>query len=100
MQREAGRLQRLIDDLFVLSRAEAGCLTLEIVPTDVDALLARCSDAVANAAWRTGKVEVVVDSVPDLPRALAEEGRLEQAVRNLLSNAIRHTPARRHHRLR
>jgi signal transduction histidine kinase len=92
VEREAIRLQRLIDDLFVLSRAEAGRLPLEIKPTDVGALLSRCADAVADAAWRTGKVEVVVVPAPDLPPALADEGRLEQSVRNLLSNAIRHTP--------
>lgn len=92
MEREAIRLQRLIDDLFVLSRAEAGRLSLEIRPTDVGALLSRCADAVSGAAWRNGKVEVVAEYAPDLPPALADEVRLEQSVRNLLSNAVRHTP--------
>lgn len=92
MEREAVRLQRLIDDLFVLSRTEAGQLPLEIGPTDVDALLGRCSAAVADSAWRTGKVEVVVEFAPDLPPVSADEGRLEQVVRNLLQNAVRHTP--------
>lgn len=92
MGREAIRLQRLIDDLFTLSRAEAGRLSLEIRPTDTAALLSRCAAAVSEGAWRTGKVEVIQDSEANLPPALADEGRLEQAVRNLLSNAVRHTP--------
>ena len=92
VERETVRLQRLIDDLFVLSRTEAGQLPLQIGPTDVNALLSRCATAVSGPAWRTGKVEVVFDPVPNLPAALADGGRLEQAVRNLLSNAVRHTP--------
>lgn len=95
MGREVIRLQRLIDDLFTLSRAEVGRLSLEIRPTDAAALLARCAEAASEGAWRTGKVEVIQeteDAGASLPPALADEGRLEQAVRNLLSNAVRHTP--------
>ena len=92
MGREVVRLQRLIDDLFVLSRTETGNLPLEIKPTDVAALLARCAEAASESAWRTGRVEVIHTAEEDLPPALADEGRLEQSVRNLLSNAVRHTP--------
>ena len=92
MGREAVRLQRLIDDLFVLSRAEAGRLSLEVRPTDTVALLARCAEAVYESAWRIGRVEVIQDAEENLPPVLADEGRLEQVVRNLLSNAVRHTP--------
>ena len=91
-EREAVRLQRLIDDLFTLSRAETGRLPLEVQPTDAAALLARCAEAVSEGAWRTGRVEVVRDVPVDLPPISADEGRLEQAVRNLLQNAVRHTP--------
>lgn len=92
MSREVVRLQRLIDDLFVLSRAETGRLPLENRPTDVSALLARCAEAVSESAWRTGRVEVIQNADANLPPALVDEGRLEQTVRNLLSNAVRHTP--------
>lgn len=92
MDREVSRLGRLIDDLFVLSRAEADSLALEIRPADVAPILERCAGAASGEAWRRGKVEVVCD-VPDrLPPVLADGGRLEQAVRNLLQNAVRHTP--------
>ena len=92
MGREVIRLQRIIDDLFVLSRTETGNLPLEIQPTDVAALLARCAGVVSDGAWRAGRVEVIQDVEANLPPALADEGRLEQVVRNLLSNAVRHTP--------
>lgn len=92
MGREVIRLQSLIDDLFTLSRAEAGRLSLEIRPTDMAPLLSRCATAVSEGAWRTGKVEMIQDSDENLTQVLADEGRLEQVVRNLLSNAVRHTP--------
>lgn len=92
MAREVVRLQRLIDDLFILSRAEAGQLPLDLQPTDIAALVSRCAAAVSESAWRTARVEVIVEVEPRLPPALADAGRLEQAVRNLLSNAVRHTP--------
>lgn len=92
MGREMGRLGRLIDDLFVLSRAEAGSLDLEIRPTGVAPLLSRCAGAASGNAWRKGKVEVVCEAPAGLPHVLADGGRLEQAVRNLIQNAVRHTP--------
>ena len=92
VERETVRLQRLIDDLFVLSRAESGKLSLQTSPTDVPALLSRCVEAVSGPAWTNGRVEVVLTETADPPLVLADEGRLEQVVRNLLANAVRHTP--------
>jgi signal transduction histidine kinase len=91
MEREAIRLQTLIDDLFTLARADVARLELRRAPVDVGTL-ARCSvDAVAPLAWQSGKVEVVARVAPDLPPALVDIGRLEQVLRNLLQNAVRHT---------
>jgi signal transduction histidine kinase len=92
MAGEVVRLQRLIDDLFVLTRTEAGNLPLSIEPTDVARVVSTSVVAVAEQAWRTGRVEVIEDIKPGIPLALADAGRLEQVIRNLLSNAVRHTP--------
>jgi signal transduction histidine kinase len=92
MEREMVRLGRLIDDLFTLARAEVGALTVTRSPVDVAALLARSAAALAPGAWERGRVEVLTELPPDLPLALADEGRLEQVIGNLLHNAIRHTP--------
>ncbi|HEX2033678.1 MAG TPA: ATP-binding protein [Chloroflexota bacterium] len=89
---EAERLQRLIEDLFDLSRAEVGRLTLNLAPTDVGAVLDRSARAAAPMAWERGRVEVLAEVPPDLPPARADAGRLEQVVRNLVANAVRHTP--------
>jgi signal transduction histidine kinase len=92
MAGETERLQGLIEDLFALSRAEVGRLPLDIGPTDVGALLRRSAAAAARLAWERGRVEVLAEVPPALPAARADAGRLEQAVRNLVANAVRHTP--------
>jgi signal transduction histidine kinase len=92
MERETIRLQRLLDDLFTLSRAEVGQLPLTLAPTDLGVTLRRSIEAAAPSAWESGKVELIADIPANLPCALVDEGRLEQIVRNLLRNAIRHTP--------
>ena len=61
-------------------------------PTDIGALLRRVAAAVAPLAWERGRVEVLAEAPPDLPPALADPDRLEQVVRNLVANAVRHTP--------
>jgi signal transduction histidine kinase len=92
MHGEAVRLQRLIDDLFALSRAEVGSLTLRTRETDVARLLQRCVAATAPGAWRTHRVEVLYESTPDLPPLAIDADRLEQIVFNLIDNAVRHSP--------
>ena len=92
IQRETLRLQGLIDDLFALSRAEVDQLALKCVPMDAAALIARVVETVAPLAWRVNRVEVITDTPAWLPPVLADESRLEQALRNLIHNSLRHTP--------
>ncbi|MBP7689574.1 MAG: HAMP domain-containing protein [Thermoflexales bacterium] len=91
MDREADRLQTLIDDLFTLARAEVGQLTLVCQPIDLGALAARVVETVAPLAWQTSRVQVAAE-VQSGVRAMADEGRLEQVLRNLIHNSLRHTP--------
>jgi signal transduction histidine kinase len=92
VEREVARLQRLIEDLFTLSRAEVGRLELRPEPTDAGAVVRRLVATTAPLAWRRRRVEVLADVAPDLPPAHADAQRLEQIVSNLLGNAVRHTP--------
>lgn len=92
MTREAERVQRLIDDLFALSRAEIDRLPMAVIPADVGPLLQRIAEATSPLAWQRGKVEVLARFPEDLPKALVDPARLEQAIRNLVTNAVRHTP--------
>ncbi|MBN1979219.1 MAG: HAMP domain-containing protein [Anaerolineae bacterium] len=92
MEGEVLRLQRLIDDLFTLSRLEVEQLTMTCRPTDVAPVVQRIVDAVAPLAWSSGRVEVVAELPDELPQACVDEARLEQILANLLRNGVRHTP--------
>jgi two-component system sensor histidine kinase BaeS len=87
---EALLLQHVIDDLQDLSAADAGELTLHPQPVDLADLLPAVADAFAASADRAG-VALAVRA----PHALvtADPIRLRQAVGNLITNALRHTPA-------
>jgi len=91
MDRELNRLQRLIDDLFTLSRAEVRQLELRPAPTDTGALVKRLVDTMAPLAWSQRRVQVIAEVAPDLPLANVDAERFEQMVSNLLGNAVRHT---------
>ncbi len=92
MLHETQRLQSLIDDLFTLARAEVGRLDLRCEPTDIGALARNAVETVGPLAWRDGRVEVVARVSPGLPDAQIDATRVEQALHNLLRNALRHTP--------
>lgn len=92
MHGEALRLQRLIDDLFALSRAEVGALTFHPQSCDVTATLKGCAEAASPATWRAQRVEIVVESAASLPPIMVDPERLEQILFNLINNAVRHSP--------
>ncbi len=88
---ETRHLARLIEDLRVLSQAEAGQLPMHWEEVDIAELLAdvvTSFEGQAEAAGLTLRAETAVD----LPPIRADYGRLDQILSNLLANAIRHTP--------
>lgn len=89
---EITRLQTLIDDLFTLSKAEVNQLSLELTAVDLLSLIAQSVTATAGLAWQSRRVQVRADLPPQLPFVQADASRVEQVLRNLLTNGIRHTP--------
>jgi two-component system, OmpR family, sensor histidine kinase BaeS len=89
---EANQLQRLIDDLRLLSLADAGELSLYPQSTDPDALLRTVATSFAQQAEQQ-HVTMNVQSTTGLPKLLVDQGRLIQVLGNLVSNALRYTPA-------
>jgi two-component system sensor histidine kinase BaeS len=88
---EVLRLERLVDDLFALSRAQLGRLEIRKEPVDLDevtAALARAVQPLADA----NQVTLLRNARRGLPPALADRARLQQAALNLLQNALRYTP--------
>lgn len=88
---DLARLSRLVDDLQELALAEAGRLTYVIQPLDIAALA--WNEAQRATALAKPGVEVRTSNPPDPVIIEGDEGRLSQVMRNLLSNALRHTSA-------
>ena len=88
---EGERIERLVKDLLDLARFEAGGISLSLENVDVDEIFDRVSERHAQAAHEK---EVTIDIEPhdDDIRLVGDPHRLEQAVQNLASNALRHTP--------
>lgn len=87
---EARQLQHIIDDLRDLAAADAGTLRLHPEPVYVRDLLGQVASSHRAPADASG-VRLGVRAVRD-PVLEADPVRLRQAVTNLVSNAIRHTP--------
>jgi signal transduction histidine kinase len=93
-------LTRLVDDLRTLALADAGQLSLEIVPTDLPRLIRRVVDRFTPQADIHGiRIEASIIDEPhrdsgisNLSQIPLDAGRVEQILGNILSNALRHTP--------
>ena len=87
IRRNAERLLRLVGDLLMLSRAEAGALSLDTDDVSVPELLDETVRAAsASAAERGIRIECSVQGGPPLR---ADQLRLQQVFDNLLSNAVK-----------
>ena len=91
MRDQIDRLARLATDLLDLSRLDAGQLEVEIGQFDLAASGRLVADEFRAVAESTGH-ELVVEAEAPVP-ALGDDLRVQQIVRALVENAIRHTPA-------
>jgi signal transduction histidine kinase len=90
VERNSGRLLRLVGDLLFVAQADAGRLTLERAKVDVAALAADCVEAARPVAdQRSIELQLAVEPVPAL---VGDRGRLAQVLDNLVSNALKFTP--------
>ncbi|HFD40599.1 MAG TPA: sensor histidine kinase, partial [Anaerolineae bacterium] len=88
---ETRLLGRLVDDLRELALADAGQLRLDIRPIQVADTIRSTVEGLSLAA-EAQEVKLAVDLPDSLPRVQADADRLAQVLRNLLVNALRHTP--------
>ncbi|MBI1758674.1 MAG: sensor histidine kinase [Actinobacteria bacterium] len=90
IRRETDRLAGMVDDLFELSRIHAGALELHLDQVSLGDLI---SDAVASVAPSAAAKRVQLRAEPShWPTVLGSDTELGRVVRNLLANAVRHTP--------
>jgi signal transduction histidine kinase len=91
IRREADRLSAMIDDLFELARIHAGALRLSRRLVGLDDLVAEALASTEPLARAKG-VRLRGSSVRGLP-VLVDADEFGRALRNLVTNAIRHTPS-------
>lgn len=86
------RLTRLAEDLASVTRAQAGQLSLALVPIAADALIDR---AVAAGSARASERGVRLGALPasGLPPVFVDPERIAQVLDNLIANALVHSDA-------
>ncbi len=85
------RLTRMVEDMLVLARADAGGYPLTLRPLYLDDLVAECVRAVSVIATR--RDVTIVTRIEQDVSMIGDDGLLRRLTMNLLDNAVRYTPA-------
>ncbi|HZT96816.1 MAG TPA: ATP-binding protein [Chloroflexota bacterium] len=88
---EALHLQGVVDDLLLLARADAGRLPMNVELIELDEVCRQAVGAMAPLAWEKG-VQLDLQLPPWPILVTGDDMRLRQVLRNLIDNALRHTP--------
>lgn len=95
---ESERMARIVTDLLTLSRLDYGRMDLRMTRFKLADMLRNVANAMKLTAEDSGH-ELLVDTPDKLPELMGDRERLEQVVVNILSNAVKYTPAGGHIRL-
>ncbi|MBN4002287.1 HAMP domain-containing sensor histidine kinase [Nostoc sp. LPT] len=90
LAKETRRLERLVNDLQELSKAEAGYLPINIQRVNLHPLLESLVEKFSDQLLEDGPV-LLLQCPSVLPPVLADIDRTEQVLVNLLGNAVRYT---------
>ena len=93
MKRHSNRLDLLAEDLLILAQLESANPNLQLDDVDLSSffgeLIRDWEKKLANK-----QLNVTVDVAPDLPTIRADRGRLQEALYNLLDNAVKYSRER------
>jgi len=90
--RETRRLERIVKDLLDLARYEHGGVVLQRRVFDIGRLFQNVAGRHEREAQKKA-VAVRIDVDPQADQVVADPDRIEQAIENLVGNALRHTPS-------
>jgi len=88
IDRQSGRLARLVEDLLFISRIEAGAVRLAAEEVDVRRFLKE----VVESQTLEGRSRLWLDVGEDVGTAFLDPQRVEQVIRNLIDNALKFSP--------
>ena len=92
IDRETRRLERIVKDLLDLARYEHGGVVLQQRLFDIERLFQNVAGRHEREAQARGvSIRIQVDPLAD--QVIADPDRIEQAIENLVANALRHTPS-------
>ena len=89
INKDAQRLNRMINDMLDLDRIEAGRLTLRMESVDINTVLQEAVER-ARASSEHHTINVDLDSTG--PAAHCDADRVAQIIANLLTNAVKYSP--------
>jgi PAS domain S-box-containing protein len=89
---EAERLTGIVDALLNVARLDSGTLQVDLVPTDIGALLEEAVSEDSAPALTNGH-RFVVDLDENVPAVRADPDKLRQVVGQLVENAVKYSPA-------
>ncbi len=89
INKDAHRLNRMIDEVLDIERLESGRITLNLEPADLSEILREAAARAAAAGAARHRVEL---ELAEVPAVCADRDKLTQVVSNLLNNAIKYSP--------
>ncbi|HEX9838098.1 MAG TPA: ATP-binding protein [Anaerolineales bacterium] len=91
IREEATRLEHLVNDLRILSLADAGKLTINLQPIEPQRLLQEIASLYQYQTQRKN-IAFELDIASRLSAIEVDPGRMTQVLANIMDNALRHTP--------
>lgn len=92
VQKNAGRLKELVDDILDAASIDSSSFVLSLVDLDVQEEIEAAVQSMENQIAEK-EISLGLDVPSDLPRVKADRLRFSQVISNLLSNACKYSPA-------